>query len=306
MAGTKLDQPAEGDGCINMNGPARRCCKSSGEQFGAPRSIKPAALVSARYDGDCSKRSAARRPMLPLRILLCLYALAALSPADSCRGGLGPAHLEASIEFAAFYAAQGNWAITAMRGLRSPFAKAVLVSMPSVRVVEGRADFGVGTSALVLERYQGKPVVALATLMQHSPIALLARRASNRSSVMTSQDSLSPSIRTAVMRSKPISRAGLKAEQIRFVDQSDWTLDTLDRGEIAAKVVYVSNEPFLIRDRQHDYLLLVPDRQESTYTATCCSSREEVIRASAHGRPGRKATLRARVCPRKSRRSWPI
>ncbi len=43
-------------------------------------------------------------------------------------------------------------------------------------VVSGRAEFGVGTSALLLARNSGKPVVALAVIFQHSPMVLLATR----------------------------------------------------------------------------------------------------------------------------------
>ena len=40
-------------------------------------------------------------------------------------------------------------------------------------VTSGRANFGVGTSALLLERAEGKPVVALAAIFQHSPLVLI-------------------------------------------------------------------------------------------------------------------------------------
>ena len=37
-------------------------------------------------------------------------------------------------------------------------------------VVSGRAQYGVGNSSLLLARQQGKPVVALAAIFQHSPL----------------------------------------------------------------------------------------------------------------------------------------
>ena len=43
-------------------------------------------------------------------------------------------------------------------------------------MLAGRADFGVGTSNSSLLRDQGKPVVVLAAIFQHSPLVLLARR----------------------------------------------------------------------------------------------------------------------------------
>ena len=86
-------------------------------------------------------------------------------------------------EFAAFYAAlaqgyyqQAGLAVTIREG--GPGIDTVK------EVIEGRADFGIGTSALVVSRYHGAPVVALATLMQHSPVGLLARRQNGINSVL--------------------------------------------------------------------------------------------------------------------------
>ncbi len=161
-------------------------------------------------------------------------------------------------EFAAFYAAreQGYYRdagleVTIREG--GPGIDAVQ------EVLARRADFGVGTSSLVLERYEGKPVVVLATLMQHSPIALLASRRNGVESVLD-------------LAGKPIAvdahdrdeieaylrASGLPAAQIKLVPQRDWTLGSLDQGLEAAKAIYVSNEPFLIRGREHEYLLLTP------------------------------------------------
>jgi ABC-type nitrate/sulfonate/bicarbonate transport system substrate-binding protein len=43
-------------------------------------------------------------------------------------------------------------------------------------VVEGKANFGISSSNLLIERANGKPVVALAVIMQHSPLVLITRK----------------------------------------------------------------------------------------------------------------------------------
>ncbi len=161
-------------------------------------------------------------------------------------------------EFAAFYAAleQGYYRaagldVTIREG--GPGIDAVK------EVLEGRAEFGVGTSALVLERYHGKPVVVLATLMQHSPIGLLARRGQDVNSVHDLAGkpvAVDPHSRDEIEAF--LRASGIPSAQINLIEQTDWTMDALDRGLEAAKVVYVSNEPFLIRGREHEYLLLAP------------------------------------------------
>ena len=46
---------------------------------------------------------------------------------------------------------------------------------PVKNVVDGKSDYGVGNSRLLLARKEGLPVVALAVIFQHSPLVLIAR-----------------------------------------------------------------------------------------------------------------------------------
>jgi len=199
-------------------------------------------------------------------------------------------------EFAAFYAAQAlgyyrdaGLAVTIKEG--GP-------GIDSVReVVEGRADFGVGTSSLVVERSHGSPVVVLATLMQHSPIALLAKRSAKVSSVSDlagrpiavdphSQDEIEAYLLAS----------GIPKSQILMVDQPDWTLESLDTGLIAAKAVYVSNEPFLIQGHEHDYLLLTARSAGIDLFGNMLFSSQAVIKARPDVvRAFREATLKGMV-----------
>ncbi|HEX8978465.1 MAG TPA: EAL domain-containing protein [Parasulfuritortus sp.] len=161
-------------------------------------------------------------------------------------------------EFAAFYAAvaQGYYReagldVTIKEG--GPGIDAVR------EVAAGHADFGVATSSLVVARSRGLPVVALAALMQHSPVALLARRGDGINSVLDLADrpvAVDPHDRDEI--EAYLLASGIPRQHIRLVDQTDPTLAPLDEGRIAAKVIYISNEPFLIRGKEHEYLMLTP------------------------------------------------
>src|SRR5574343_976314 len=61
-------------------------------------------------------------------------------------------------------------------------------------VLDGEADFGVAASELALRRAQGKPVVAVAAIVQHSPLILLVnrRRVSSVDSLEGSRIMLAP------------------------------------------------------------------------------------------------------------------
>ncbi|WP_434514707.1 ABC transporter substrate-binding protein [Dechloromonas sp. ARDL1] len=161
-------------------------------------------------------------------------------------------------EFAAFYAAEAKGYYR-----DAGLAVDILEGDPGVdtvsTVLSGKADFGVGTSSLVIDRYHGKPVVALAALMQHSPIGLLARRANGINSVTDLADRpVAVDVHSRDEIEAYLKASGLPANRLKLVPQTDWTLASVDHGEHAAKAVYLSNEPFLVRGREHEYLLLTP------------------------------------------------
>src|SRR5215475_6906359 len=54
---------------------------------------------------------------------------------------------------------------------------------PILQVTQGHAEFGIGTSELVVARSQGKPVVVLAAIFQHSPFMFLVRKDSGITNV---------------------------------------------------------------------------------------------------------------------------
>lgn len=161
-------------------------------------------------------------------------------------------------EFAAFYAAIAKGYYQAA-GLDVTLREGGPGIDSVDEVASGRADFGVGTSELVVQRYEGKPVVALASMMQHSAIALLARRTDEIKSVLDLADkpvAVDPHDRDEI--EAYLQASGIPVSKIKLIDQTDFTLGSLDRGLEAAKVVYSTNEPFLIRGREHEYLLLSP------------------------------------------------
>ena len=80
-------------------------------------------------------------------------------------------------QFAGYYAAvqQGYYRDA---GLNVTILPATPGKDPALEVINGKAEYGVGTSSLLLLRDAGKPVVALAVIFQHSPYILLTRELS--------------------------------------------------------------------------------------------------------------------------------
>ena len=80
-----------------------------------------------------------------------------------------------AFQFAGYYAAIEK-GFYKQAGLSVNLLEAAPGTDPIKIVVDGKADFGVGTSSLLLERQAGVPVVALAVIFQHSPLVLVARQ----------------------------------------------------------------------------------------------------------------------------------
>ena len=77
-------------------------------------------------------------------------------------------------------------------------------NQPERDVIAGRAQYGVGSSSLLLARAAGKPVVVLGVIFQHSPYVLLMARSSGMTSTVSFQTrfgSVTPS--RARMRKRP-------------------------------------------------------------------------------------------------------
>lgn len=85
-------------------------------------------------------------------------------------------------QFAGYYAAQKK-GFYSEAGIDVEIIEGRPDVNPSAPVLNGQAEFGVSNSSLVIERSQGKPVVALAAIFQHSPYVLLTRQGADLQSV---------------------------------------------------------------------------------------------------------------------------
>jgi signal transduction histidine kinase len=129
---------------------------------------------------------------------------------------------------------------------------------PIKPVVVGLADFGIGGSSLVVERFNGKPVVALASLMQHSAVAILAKKSAG---ITTVNDLIGK--RIAITHDTEVELKSYLASQ--GITESDFTeidhfvsLEEMNHGAADAIAVYVSNELYNIQDNPDAYSVFYP------------------------------------------------
>ncbi len=78
-------------------------------------------------------------------------------------------------QFAGYYAAKelGYYDIAGLDVKIKPLSPG---EDPLQEVVSGRANYGSGTSGILVARQEGAPVVALAAIYQHSPYVLIAKK----------------------------------------------------------------------------------------------------------------------------------
>lgn len=114
---------------------------------------------------------------------------------------------------------------------------------PVAEVTAGRADFGVSNSGIVLAYLEGRPVVALAAIFQHSPSVLLTLSASG---ISTPADLAGKKIAVNNGTSGAEIRAMLCSQNVphaSVIDDHYFDLQALRNGTVDAEQVYSSNIP---------------------------------------------------------------
>lgn len=150
-------------------------------------------------------------------------------------------------QFAGYYAAVEK-GFYAQEGLEVTLREARPGQDRVAPVLEGMASYGVGGTGLLKLRIEGKPVVLLAQIFQHSPSILMSRRDS---------DIFSPyelTGKTIMIPEDPISGFAVKAMLLETLGSLD-RLTILPRtqgtglidGQADAVAGYLSNEPFQYR-----------------------------------------------------------
>jgi diguanylate cyclase (GGDEF)-like protein/PAS domain S-box-containing protein len=116
---------------------------------------------------------------------------------------------------------------------------------PIDAVLAGAADYGVGASELALRRGKGQPVVVLATILQHSPLVLIAAGHGGASI----HDLAGKKIMLVPHETELIAylrREGLPLDRIVQVPHS-FNVDDLLKGRVAAMSGYSTDEPYLLK-----------------------------------------------------------
>jgi diguanylate cyclase (GGDEF)-like protein/PAS domain S-box-containing protein len=154
-------------------------------------------------------------------------------------------------QFAGYYAAKEK-GFYQEAGLDVKIIEAVPGVDPIKEVLAGHAQFGVGTSELILNRYHGDPVVVLGVIFQHSPLSLITLAESgidNIHKLAGRKVMIEPSSAELFAY---LYQEGL-AEKVFNLQSHSMDLDDLLAGTIDAMSVYITDELYQLNQQKRAY-----------------------------------------------------
>ncbi|GIT97588.1 diguanylate cyclase [Sulfurovum sp. TSL1] len=162
-------------------------------------------------------------------------------------------------------------------------------------VLEGKSNFGVGRSSLIIDRIQDKPIIILGAIFQKSPHILLSKESSNIKSVsdlknkraMITNDLINSASIVAMLANQGLSLNDIKIQEHTF-DLNDLIEENTD-----IMGAYVSNEPYQLKKKGIKYNILDPaDYGFDLYGDLLFTSKEELRQHPKQVEAFYKATLK--------------
>lgn len=169
-----------------------------------------------------------------------------------------------------FYAAAGLDVEILPGGPRTP--------NPMAAMVAGETDFTIANSGVVIARMSGQPVVALAALMQRSPIVWIVRADSTIYSphdLAGKRVMLMPQPESAELRIT-LTHEGIDPQRLQVLQTSFNPQDLID-GKTDAYDGYISNEPFWLQQQGVDYRLIDPHEYGVNFYNDVLITREALL-----------------------------
>jgi len=172
----------------------------------------------------------------------------------------------------------------------------IVEAKPGVDVVDtvlaGLADFGVGTSGLLVERARGKPVVALAVIFQHSPLVFIARKTEAAQSIhdlLGKRVMIEPNSEELLAY---LSQEKIPLDRLTQVEHS-FNPQDLIAGKVDAISAYISNETYHLQQANQPYQIFTPRSAGiDFYGDNLFTSEAQIRQHPERVRAFREATLR--------------
>ena len=152
------------------------------------------------------------------------------------------------------------------------------LDIPS-EVIEQKSEYGVGRSSLIKLHSEGAGIVALSAIFQSSPVVLISLKSSGIENVsdfvgkklMMTKTMVETASLYAMISSAKINEGSFQSKEHSF------NLEELINGSIDLYAGYLSNEPYLLNERDIEYNLFHPaDKGFDFYSDILFTSQEEL------------------------------
>jgi PAS domain S-box-containing protein len=145
-------------------------------------------------------------------------------------------------------------------------------------LASGHCQYAVALSSMVLHRVEGKPIVAMAAILQHSPEVLLVLNSSGINTphqmagrIVAASPEDTPAL-LAMFKNEGLAPTAVKTIPYEF------SVDKMRSGEIAGMGAYSINEPFRLRQQGIGYRLIQPRDYGVDFYGDCLFTSEAEIR----------------------------
>lgn len=181
-------------------------------------------------------------------------------------------------QFAGYYAAKAQGYYEDV-GLDVDIVQRDLEVNPVDAVLDGSAEFGVTNSEVLLHRLMGKPVVVLASIIQHSPLVLLTTKGNEIATPHDLRD------KRVLMSTKTmdvellgmLKNEDIPLNRINIIDRFSSKQDYFDPS-IDALAAYITNEPYYLDRNGVSYNILYPSSYGIDFYGDSLFTTEEQVR----------------------------
>jgi diguanylate cyclase (GGDEF)-like protein/PAS domain S-box-containing protein len=183
-------------------------------------------------------------------------------------------------QFAGFYAAlkEGYYADA---GVDVEIRSVDFERSASEVVLSGDAQYGISDSSLVLARLQGKPIVVLAAIFQHSPLVLVSKESSNILSPLELsgkrimyQRNVDDAVLTAMF-----SEVGLTEDNHIHVPHS-FQDAALMEDQVDAMSAYITDQPYFFKEKNIPVNIIAPANYGIDFYGDMIFTEEKYLRTN--------------------------
>lgn len=162
-------------------------------------------------------------------------------------------------------------------------------------VLKQKSEYAVGKSSLIIDKLEGKNIVLLSAIYQNSPMVLLSLKKSNINKpkdLKNKKVMLTPDARSAASINSMIISQGLQLNDINFQAHS-FKLEDLINGTTDAMGCYLSNEPYILKQKGIEYTIHNPsDYGFDFYGGLLFTSQKELQNNPTRVRRFKEASLK--------------